>query len=422
MLSAHAHAHIGAASHVQHAWRCPNATREPLLRGLLGCLFAERLIPPGSIIDAGANTGEESCFLAEIQPKRIVHAVEPLVANVRYVREAYAAHLSNIVLHIGALGIEQGWHSSRRNTNVGGHASNVKAQQLVGFGVQLSSNGSTAAVDVPDDERAARGERGEFRLERIDDLFGPSGRWAGERLGFAHFDVEGSELSVLRGATRTIARDRPVFTVETFVHQKPALTAELLGFIASLGHTCVLIEEECGSPADCRNLLCFPLESAASLSASSALSFAAAAGKVVAVDAQMLPQLVCTPRIEPGTDTFYAFHQPSTTFHRLPSTFRDLPSTVHGLPPTFHGLPPTFHRLPSGVPVLRARRPVLPGRRRLRWRAAWTAPTEDLLPSGDGARVDAAACCRDAHEPLATACKAVQPAALPGAGAAEVGV
>ena len=41
----------------------------------------------------------------------------------------------------------------------------------------------------------------------------------GEKLAFAHIDVEGVELDVLKGGIKTIKADRPIFTVELIVHE-----------------------------------------------------------------------------------------------------------------------------------------------------------------------------------------------------------
>ena len=58
-----------------YAKRHGHAEVEPLLRSLIGGLFAESgLVPPGSVIDAGANRGEEACYYAERQPQRLVPA------------------------------------------------------------------------------------------------------------------------------------------------------------------------------------------------------------------------------------------------------------------------------------------------------------------------------------------------------------
>lgn len=81
-------------------------------------------------------------------------------------------------------------------------------------------------------------------------------------LGFAHFDVEGEELNVLRGAVHVIRRDRPVFTVELHVHQSHSETQALLSFIAHLGYSSFMVESDgpCGLRFDCRNLICVPHE------------------------------------------------------------------------------------------------------------------------------------------------------------------
>ena len=74
-----------------------------------------------------------------------------------------------------------------------------------------------------------------FRVLRLDDMFAPSGAWAHEKLAFAHFDVEGSELDVLQGAREVIARDRPVFTCEVATGMTD-YAQNLLDEIAFLGY------------------------------------------------------------------------------------------------------------------------------------------------------------------------------------------
>ena len=86
-------------------WRCPAPEVEPLLRSLIGGLFAESgLVPPGSVIDAGANSGEEACYYAERQPQRLVHAVEPVTANVRHIQRLWGSRFPNLRVLRGALG------------------------------------------------------------------------------------------------------------------------------------------------------------------------------------------------------------------------------------------------------------------------------------------------------------------------------
>ena len=96
------------------------------------------------------------------------------------------------------------------------------------------------------------------RLWTVDALFGSL--WAGERLGFAHLDLEGMEIDALRGAAATLARDRPVLTVEVWTHTKDKATHDKLSHLASLNCDTYVIDEVAGVPFDVRNLLCVPRE------------------------------------------------------------------------------------------------------------------------------------------------------------------
>ena len=96
-----------------------------------------------------------------------------------------------------------------------------------------------------------------FRVYRLDNLF--AAQWPSQRLVFAHFDVEGAELDVLAGATDTIRRDRPIFTVELKLGNT-AYNAKLFGAVRELGYDAFVVPERCGVPYDCRNVICLPAE------------------------------------------------------------------------------------------------------------------------------------------------------------------
>ena len=70
--------------------------------------------------------------------------------------------------------------------------------------------------------------------------------WQGERLGFAHIDVEGSELAVLRGMTNSVKAYGPVLTVEVHVHFDVDFTKRLLSYMEWLDYDIFLVEESCG--------------------------------------------------------------------------------------------------------------------------------------------------------------------------------
>ena len=249
-------------------WLCPRPDVEPLLRSIVGGLFAEGLVPPGSVIDAGANSGEESCYYAERQPQRVVHAVEPVLSNVLRIQQRWGTHLSNLRVLRGGLG--------NVNRLVRDRKAGVKS---FGQGSQVTEGnmGTKQEVDL-----AAAADKSDtvFRVYRVDDLF--ANEFKGERLGFAHFDVEGGELDLVQGAHATIMRDRPVFTVEVHVHNKPNETLALLHAVRALGYRSYLVEEQCGVPVDCRNIINLPRESN-SFRSSAILDFATSSGKLVAV-------------------------------------------------------------------------------------------------------------------------------------------
>ena len=68
-------------------------------------LFADDIVPAsGSIIDAGANRGEELCQYADLAPYRTVHGVEPLSTNLDHIKRTWVPGRRNIQLHQGVLG------------------------------------------------------------------------------------------------------------------------------------------------------------------------------------------------------------------------------------------------------------------------------------------------------------------------------
>ena len=82
---------------------CP-ALSEPLFRAIVGGLFFEARVPNGSIIDADAHMGFESCYYAGMSPLRTVHAVEPLSSNVAFMKRQYSRSHPNLTPLLGGLG------------------------------------------------------------------------------------------------------------------------------------------------------------------------------------------------------------------------------------------------------------------------------------------------------------------------------
>jgi FkbM family methyltransferase len=199
--------------------------------GVVRALFAEGSMPEGAILDVGAHRGTASCLYATFAPDRLVHAMDPSTQNIDHINSTYSRDFPNIRTHVGALGREYKPHV---------HA------DLPPWGMINLNEGAARPAAQTAPTTAI-----EFTIFRLDDIF------AHERLGFAHIDVEGSELDVLLGATRTVARDLPIFSVEIHASDKEAAAA-LLQHVHGLGYRMMLIHEICGSHLSCRNILCLP--------------------------------------------------------------------------------------------------------------------------------------------------------------------
>ena len=280
------------ATSTRHRAICPPIWKESIFRSIIGGLFAEGLVPPGSVVDAGANSGEEACYYAE-RSGRTVHAVEPIASNVAHIEKKYGAHLHNLKAMQGGLGSQNRlvFHSAAAAGD-----DNQQAARHVGIGLQVGSMQDTAESV----SESQSGDRGVFRVYRVDDLFDASvGAWRGERLGFAHFDVEGAELDVLNGARATISRDRPLFTTECFVHNYANATVALLQTIEEMNYSSFLVEEQCGIPADCRNLINIPRERLLDFSGSAAIDLASSVRRLKAVSSRTISSFahaaVCAP-------------------------------------------------------------------------------------------------------------------------------
>ena len=217
-------------------------TTEQLLHLLLAGLFSERLVPEGSVIDVGANDGEMACYYASLDPQRTVHAMEAGRGHYDHLVERYRT-VGNMKVTHGAIGSEDIAQDSKQNPGVTGVYDGQK-------------------MPVWQKRKLA------YPVYRIDTLFSPAGLFGGERLGFWHIDIEGHELLALRGATATLARDRPLIAAEVFVHVNHSYTAALHAMFVSVGYAAYIVDEACGG-FDCRNLLCVPQEMVPKLMASS---------------------------------------------------------------------------------------------------------------------------------------------------------
>ena len=167
-------AHAQAATPAQE---CPKPTTELKLNSIIAGLFLEQNMPAGSIIDVGALDGAFACFYARVAPDRIIHALDPFPSNVESFRRRYAITFPNIHPMVAALGEARSVVSLGRLAKV----------QANGAFTQLSDIHLAKAAQKP---TAASPEAATVPIYAADDLF--KTKWSGERLGFAHIDVEGS--------------------------------------------------------------------------------------------------------------------------------------------------------------------------------------------------------------------------------------
>ena len=155
---------------------------ERIFLHLARAVFAEGLVPKGSILDVGASNGDTACLFASWGPNRTVHAIDPHVDNIALINSSHARRLPNIRARAAGMGLHYvpQQRSRSRSTNFISVAS-----------ASASATPGAMQVEPPATVDRATGDTS-FPVYRLDDIF------ATESLGFAHIDVEGSELQVLR--------------------------------------------------------------------------------------------------------------------------------------------------------------------------------------------------------------------------------
>lgn len=208
---------------------------EPKLwKAVLAALAAVTLNPGDVLLDAGGNDGVTARMLSNRFPNQTILTVEPIHKNVWEInRKMFTTPgMGNVKVLHGGLG---------------------EANSFSDYAATLEDRPGRQTGIMAIHARLKRiPTRRIFPIYKVDDLIGSE-----ERLAFAHIDVEGAEPYALRGATNTIARDRPVLTLETFPQTNATQHALLLEMMASLKYACKMVNESCGWN-DCRNLLCLP--------------------------------------------------------------------------------------------------------------------------------------------------------------------
>ena len=168
---------LGAA-HAQLSGKllCPKPLAETLLTSIIGGLFLEGRIPPGNVINAGANEGAYACWYAQVAPERLVHAIDPDLGHIENMRDRLGAALPNLQPMVGALG----------DTKVESVTRNAAAKHsLTLFPRAKRLKGAKRKGE------AASGASS-FSIFRVDDLAAVA-----QPIGYMHYDVEDREVPML---------------------------------------------------------------------------------------------------------------------------------------------------------------------------------------------------------------------------------
>ena len=209
---------------------------------LLWKAFLVLNITPGVIVDSGANDGGTTLMLAQRFSAHTSWSIEPIEVNVNYIHaRVREKNCSNVRIIHGGLGNGLNFSSYPSALNL------PRSRKKNERGPQ------TGRIDNYKDQQDQK-EQTLYPVYTIDQLM------RHHRLALAHIDVEGYEIDVLEGARRTLQRDRPPISVETFPKTNPARHSQLISVLSDINYDCKTIRERCGYPDDCRNMLCAPKE------------------------------------------------------------------------------------------------------------------------------------------------------------------
>jgi FkbM family methyltransferase len=176
-----------------------------------------------TVLDVGANGGQYTYTLARLVGRagRVI-CVEPLPELAEYLRQA-AGEL-DLPIEVVACA------ASDRDGSAELHIPLEDGRRLLAQGSLIAHGADQfVTIDVP--------------LRRLDDI----AAGAPSRISFVKIDVEGHELGVLRGATATLARHRPVLLVEIERRHSPAPIDETFRFLADLGYAGSFLDDRGGS-------------------------------------------------------------------------------------------------------------------------------------------------------------------------------
>lgn len=171
-------------------------------------LVASLCDPRRISVDIGADLGEFT--IAMLASSRSVIAFEPRPAQARDLASMFDAVGAAVQVEAVALSDEPGVMTMRVVASEPGR-STIEAGNALGD----VSDGTIRSIKVP--------------VRRLDDL-------GLTDIGLIKIDVEGHELAVLHGATKTLTQQRPVIVVEAEERHHPNSVAEITGLLQGLGY------------------------------------------------------------------------------------------------------------------------------------------------------------------------------------------
>ncbi|MBI3552680.1 MAG: FkbM family methyltransferase [Elusimicrobia bacterium] len=190
-----------------------------LLAACTGSLFEEdlALVPylcreDGVSVDVGAHFGLYTHHMAK--HSRLVYAFEPIPAYAESLRRSF----KTVVVEAAALSDRAGQCRLRVPEANPTWATMESENRLL----KIAPEGRIVELAVP--------------CRRLDD-------YALDGVAFVKIDVEGHELSVLKGARATLERDHPSLLVELEDMHHPGIIAEAAGFLAGLGYEGFFLKE-----------------------------------------------------------------------------------------------------------------------------------------------------------------------------------
>lgn len=202
--------------------------REVLHRSLIAHAIKHQIIDPTrNIIDAGAANGDCALVWAQLIDGT-VYAIDPSVNNLRYIQKTADLNgLGNLKTINRGLGESAGWLYPLYNVD------------------------HTPFSDTP---LTAFSEKNKVSGNSLDGLMANG---TISSIGFIHLDVEGMELSVIRGARQLLREERPVLTFEAHISIDPV--EEIFEILRELDYRiCMINEVTPGGRPDCVNFLALP--------------------------------------------------------------------------------------------------------------------------------------------------------------------